>query len=456
MRSIQAIGYDMDYTLVHYNVHEWEGTAFDHIKERLQAFGFPVEDLTFQPELVTRGLVIDRRLGHIVKANRFGYVKAAMHGTRMLGFRETRQAYARTLIDLGDPRYVFLNTLFSISEACIYAQLVDLVDRGGLEGTWKYADLYDLVRQAVDAAHLEGELKQCIMAKPDHYVERDPGTATALLDQKHAGKKLMLITNSEWGYTKFMMTYAFDEFLPDGMKWTELFDLVVVSARKPIFFMDREPIFEVVTEDGLLQPVVGGIKPGRRYLGGNARLVEDCLGLDGEQILYVGDHIYGDINVSKQISRWRTALIVREIEHELEAILSHQDHQVHISNLMAEKEQMEHEMSAIRLQVQRLERGYAPAPEGDLAALKAEITELRNRLVAIDNKIGPLVSEDGRDFSARWGYLLRAGNDKSHLTRQIERYADIYTSRVANFESYTPFMYFRSPRGSLPHDPGNP
>ena len=40
----------------------------------------------------------------------------------------------------------------------------------------------------------------------------------------------------------------------------------------------------------------------------------------------------------------------------------------------------------------------------------------------------------------RWGYLSRAGvNDKSQLMRQIEKYADIYTSRVSNFLRYTPF-----------------
>jgi hypothetical protein len=35
----------------------------------------------------------------------------------------------------------------------------------------------------------------------------------------------------------------------------------------------------------------------------------------------------------------------------------------------------------------------------------------------------------------------------------MERYADIYTSRVSNFLHATPFVYLRSPRGSMPHDP---
>ncbi|KAG1676732.1 hypothetical protein FOA52_005021 [Chlamydomonas sp. UWO 241] len=53
-------------------------------------------------------------------------------------------------------------------------------------------------------------------------------------------------------------------------------------------------------------------------------------------------------------------------------------------------------------------------------------------------------------------YLSRAGlNDKSQLCRQIEKYADIYTSRVSNFLTYTPFMYFRAPATSLAHDLGS-
>jgi 5' nucleotidase family len=49
-----------------------------------------------------------------------------------------------------------------------------------------------------------------------------------------------------------------------------------------------------------------------------------------------------------------------------------------------------------------------------------------------------MLEQDGMHFSERWGYLSRAGlNDKSQFTRQIEKYADIYTSRVSNFLRYT-------------------
>lgn len=38
---------------------------------------------------------------------------------------------------------------------------------------------------------------------------------------------------------------------------------------------------------------------------------------------------------------------------------------------------------------------------------------------------------------------------------QMEKYADIYTSRVSNFLRYTPYMYFRSSSQSTPHDTMN-
>lgn len=50
--------------------------------------------------------------------------------------------------------------------------------------------------------------------------------------------------------------------------------------------------------------------------------------------------------------------------------------------------------------------------------------------------------------------MSRAGAwDKSHLMRQIEKYADVYTSRVSNLLRYTPYGCFSSSLSqSLAHD----
>jgi HAD superfamily 5'-nucleotidase-like hydrolase len=460
MRAIKAIGYDMDYTLIHYKVEAWEQRAYEHMRNRLVALGWPVAHLTFDPILAMRGLIIDTEKGNLLKANRFGFVKKALHGTRPMDFEAQRNEYARTIIDLADRRWVFLNTLFSLSEACLYAQVVDLLDAGKLPGPMGYGDVYEHVRRSLDATHMEGALKAEIIADPGSYVLAEADTALALLDQKNAGKKLLLITNSEWAYTLPMMHAAFDPYLPKGMTWRELFDVVIVSARKPEFFTTRASLFEVVTtpgHEGLLRPHSGPLKPGAPYFGGSAAEVERFLGMSGDEILYVGDHMFGDVHVTKNVLRWRTALVLRELEDEVRAISAFRATEARIAEKMVEKERLEAESCQVRLELQRRRLGYGPrAPSPPDEQLHARALELRAQLEALDAEIGPMARAASELSNPIWGLLTRAGNDKSHLARQVERYADIYTSRVSNFLFATPFVYLRSPRGSLPHDPSTP
>ena len=455
MRSIRAVGFDMDYTLVHYHTREWEEQAYEDTRARLALRGFDVEGLSFDPHLVRPGLVLDLEYGNAVKPNRFGFVKQACHGTQMFGVEELRKVYARELIDLSERRWVFLDTWFTLSEACLYLQLVDRLDAGRLGDQHGYGDLYRRLRECVDATHSEGVLKQQIVQNPQRFVDVDEELPLALLDLKHAGKKLMLITNSEWSYTRAMLRHVLDRFLPEGMTFRELFDLVIVGARKPAFFEENAPAFRVVDdESGLLAPQVGALLPGGAYFGGNARLVERSFALRGEEILYVGDHLYADVHVSKNVLRWRTALISRELENELAALESFKPKQAAMSELMAEKEALEHRFSAARIALQRLDVGYGPQSETSTRELRKAMADVRQQLVALDLRIGELAKQSAELGSKRWGLLMRAGNDKSRLAFQMERYADIYTSRVSNFMRYTPFVYLRSPRGSLPHDSG--
>lgn len=457
LRQVRAIGYDMDYTLIHYRTEIWEGHAYSFAQARLLARGWPVQDLCFAPELMIRGLIIDTQLGHILKVNSFGYVKQAYHGTSPMTLEAQRLTYARVVISLSDSRFVFLNTLFSLSEACLYAQLVDLLDAGQLPGGIGYQDLYREVRNSISEAHVEGSLKAQILAAPERFVVLDPEVPQALLDQYHAGKKMLLITNSGWSYTRPIMDYAFGRFMPKGMKWQDLFHVVIVAANKPNFFAGRAAMFEVVSDDGLLRPVPshgpGSLKEGVIYQGGDATWVEGALGLEGDQILYVGDHLYGDVNVSKQLLRWRTALVVRDIEVDLAANKGFAAQQRELGMLMEKKEALEVQLSALRLSAQRHKFGYGPPePQPEMPDLPKEMGRVRQAMMRLDRTIKPLAEAASQLGNAAWGPLMRAGNDKSHLARQVERYADIYMSRVGNFTSVTPFGYLRSMRGSLPHD----
>jgi 5'-nucleotidase len=189
------------------------------------------------------------------------------------------------------------------------------------------------------------------------------------------------------------------------------------------------------------------------YMGGSAALVEQSLGLSGEELLYVGDHIFVDVNISKNISRWRTALIVRELEEEIGSVGRFRRKEEELSRLMLQKEELEAQLRSLRLAAQRIQSGYGPRPDTDISSLQETMAELSGRIAALDASIAPIAQAAARLLNPNWGPLMRTGADKSHLARQIERYADIYTARVSNFLHVTPFAFLRSSRGSLPHDP---
>ncbi|MFZ9890094.1 MAG: 5'-nucleotidase domain-containing protein, partial [Myxococcota bacterium] len=325
-------------------------------------------------------------------------------------------------------------------------------DEGALPDVMGYADLYARVRRATDEAHMEGQLKAEILADPGRYVSVDDETTLTLLDQKHAGKKLLLITNSEWSYTDPMMRFAIEPMLPAGMTWRDLFDVVVVSARKPSFFTASSPLYEVVSPDGLLRPT-DRLREGAVHAGGCTHHLEQHLGLSGDEILYIGDHMFGDVHVTKDVLRWRTALILRELEEEIQVVEEAAADSRRLAALMSEKELLEAQQCETRLSLQRLQGGYMQG--GDLveSELRSRAASLKDEIMQLDGVIAPLAKAAAELGNPEWGLLMRAGNDKSHLARQVERYADVYTSRVSNFLAATPFVFMRSSRGTLLHEP---
>lgn len=453
MRSVHAVGFDMDYTLVHYDVVEWEARAYEHVRRKLLDQGLPVGDLMFDARLFARGLIIDVQEGNIVKANRFGYVTRAAHGTKMLSHEQQRRVYSEVWVDLSEPRWIFLNTLFSLSESCIYGQLVDLKDQKCVPGDPSYDELYRTVNDSINAAHLEGQLKADIIDDPARFVDLDDDLAQTLVDLKRAGKKLFLATNSEWHYTRPMMSFLFDGRL-GGQSWRELFDLIIVQAKKPAFFERSTPFFEVIDDDGNERPLKGGLKPGVIYRGGDAEAVQKYFDMDGGEILYVGDHVYADVHVTSRIRRWRTALVLRELEDEVLAEQLFGPEQRQLELLMNEKIALDEEQAMLRLALLRTAHGEAPPARmpASEAAMQERARQLRQQIEELDARISPLAQAASQLGHSRWGLAMRAGIDKSRLAREIEGHADVYTSRVSNLAHVTPYGYLRGPRGSLPHD----
>ena len=104
--------------------------AFEGAKAKLVDMGYPAEDIgafSFDADQHTRGLVIDKRRGNILKMDRHKYVRRACHGTRELTREERQAAYVgvadATPTFVGDD-YVNVDSLFQLVDASLCVRRV--------------------------------------------------------------------------------------------------------------------------------------------------------------------------------------------------------------------------------------------------------------------------------------------------------------------------------------------
>ncbi len=314
MDRIEAIGFDMDYTLAIYQLRELEELAFAMTVERLVAHhGYPasLRGVRYDPGFVIRGLVVDTEQGNLFKMDRHNHVGRGYHGRRPIPDEALRRLYREEKIHLSSARFAWIDTLFALPEACLFAEVIELVERGG--GAVDYRQLHADVREAIDTVHRDGSLKAVVMADLPRFLVRDPELGPALHKLRSGGKKLFVLTNSLADYTDAVMRHVLDGQLPEYPSWRNYFDAVVTGAAKPAFFSERRPLL-ALGPDGQPAGEAAALERGRTYQGGDLSRLEELLGIGGERVLYVGDHIYGDILRSRKSSLWRTCLVVEELE----------------------------------------------------------------------------------------------------------------------------------------------
>jgi HAD superfamily 5'-nucleotidase-like hydrolase len=423
----------MDYTLVVYRDEVLEDLisrlTVEHLVEKL---GYPeeIKELKFDPKRVIRGLIIDKKLGNLLKINLFGYIKAALHGDHFYSRDELREIYSDDIVTFPSDRFEMIHTLFALALSSLFSQIIALEIE-----FLTYEEIYEDLLSTINDLHQHGPVKEAILKDPEMFIYIDKRYLETVQMLKSFGKKLLLITNSDWSYTRSIMPLCFDPFLPAGTTWRDLFDLVVVDAMKPGFFTMQNSYYEVVTEDGHLVKT-DKLQSNRVYQGGNAQAIESLFNVTRGQILYVGDHIYSDVYKSKKVCHWRTMLVISELEDELQAASESEPTLKEIKEQMRVKEELELNLDEIKKQSSRKQ---------DSADLQKEEGKVRLKIQEVDTRVGLLIEKLNSHFNPNWGELLFAGNDKSYFFTSIERYACTYTSKVSNLLNYSPAHYFRPP-----------
>ena len=188
MSQIEAVGFDMDWTLAQYN-EAFDLLAYNGAKEKLVSWlGYPtvVLDLIYRQDMYRRGCVIDKKRGNILKLDRHRYVRYAEHGLTEISADERKTLYRQNhegIQDMSSSNHANTDTPFSLVDACLFAQLVDIKDKTGdadpgalfMAGK-SYESLWSDMRKCVDRCHKDGVIKKTVALNPEKYITYDPNS----------------------------------------------------------------------------------------------------------------------------------------------------------------------------------------------------------------------------------------------------------------------------------------
>ncbi len=443
MKKIKYIGVDMDHTLIRYHIKNFEALVYKLVIEKLITIkNYPValRNFEFNFSDAIRGLIIDSKNGNILKLSRYSAIRKSYHGTHEISFAKQKEFYRSIYVDLKDPNYIAIDTSFSIAFCVLYAQLIDLKDQQP-DDLPAYNIIATDVLGAVDQTHADGSLKTEIIQHLDHYVLQSKEVVEGLQHYIHYGKKFFLLTNSQYMYTDILLKHAINPFLKEGESWQDLFEFVITLASKPRFFYDTLSFLAVNPKDGAMSNTYGPIVPGI-YQGGSARKFTEDLKINGDEILYIGDHIYGDILRLKKDCNWRTALVVEELGDEIGSQKKAFFVEEKITNAMSLKKILEQENVSL----------YTQSIDENSQKYDKQIAEIQMKISDLDKEITKLLKEEQAFYNPHWGRVFRAGAEETYFAYQVDRFACIYMEKFSDLLEQSPLTYFRANRRLLPHD----
>ena len=430
----------MDYTLVRYKDEEFESVSYLNTIEKLiklKKYPEKIRDLKFEYERIIQGILIDKKQGNLLKVSRFGKVRSGYHGLTPLSSKEIYRIYRGKVIDLNDKNIECLDTCFSIAHGVLFAQLVDLKNKGmTLPDNHVMANH---IRDCVDWGHRDGSLKGHVLKDLNRFIIQEPSLPPLLESYKRHGKKLLIITNSDYQYTRKLLDFTINPFLKEHKSWRDLFEITITYSQKPRFFTNDNIFFKIDPKTGLMSNTEEKIEKGI-FQGGCATKLEEDLGIEGDEILYVGDHIYGDVIGIKKTSSWRTALVLEHLAEEVDGARNSDVSQKKIHSLFIQKKEYEDKLNLLYNKAEKHPKKKNPE------------TMPFGKIDEINKIISSEISRCRSFFNPYWGELMRTGTEESRFADQIEKYACIYMSKVSDLFSHHPQFYFRPSRKAMPHE----
>ena len=445
MRKIQAVGFDMDHTLVQYNIQNFESKTHQILIQKLiQEKGYPkrISNLKFEKDRIVRGLVIDTQKGNFLKLSRYRSIRTIFHGKTQIHYQNRRSIYPADYIDFGasHDKFSFVESHFSTSSSLLYMQLIDLKKEGLILPEPQV--LFQDVCETSNHVHNNKDVKNHVMESPHKYIYVDPRIALQLEKWIKHGKQLFLLTNSSAEYTSFLMNYTISPYLKEHSSWMDIFKIAITSAEKPHFFHQKKDFQKLDPKTFQTLASLPKVENSGIYQGGCSQGLTEALGLIESEILYIGDQVYTDVVLLKQKCGWRTALVIEELDEERKKTTSHKQIYKDIQKMMDRK--TPNEAAINQLVSDQIENNH----KNHSLKIKSLIEETEK----LDQLLSAKIKEINKVFNPFWGELMRVGAEESLLASQAERFSCIYMPYLIDFLSQSPRSYYRAKKRLFPHE----
>ena len=448
MADIDAIGFDYDHTMVEYK-KQLNHRIYDLALQWLIAKGgYPAAMREtsckgFDPKHVIRGLAVDQQTGILVKLSYASRVVKARRGHQWLSPAQITQIFGydgQLPAAVRDARLHPLNDLYALATGSLLGDVIEHHERAYGAGRYQPTCLVTDVMAAVADVHTSFAIhKEVLASLPSTELVAPAGELRdVLLQLRAAGKRLFIVTNSPLWYIEPQME------LFVGRDWRQLFDAIVVSARKPRWFDDGQlqesPLREVLADGTLGVGRVRQIQRGVAYAHGSADELIALTGWATRRVLYLGDHLYADLAGARRgRHNWVTGAVIAEVRDEMLRANTSEYRELVFRN---------HVLDATLQLVQEAVAGREASAE-ELQLIHG-LDEQRRRGLEKQNEV----------LNTDWGSVFHANDVRTTTFHAaslfgfaLRRHADLYMAKLENIAPYTVRRHrFAPPIFTMPHE----
>jgi HAD superfamily 5'-nucleotidase-like hydrolase len=357
LNDYDCIGFDLDNTLVKYNVknmiyHEYNVLANFLASEKNYSKDFLLKPIDGEgADFLQKGLILDFKKGNLLRICPDGSIQIASHGTRILNKDEIIKIYGDKkrwqvtdeyckdmLVAWNGTLAEYIRTCldyFDMPAALCFARIVDSIDleKGGIQSEYNiWPDVLDGLMAMYERNHFSSQSSKYfeeLKSNPSKFIYKCEPQVLEWLKMLKEKKKSFLITGSHIDFASLTAGYAL------GENWRDYFDLVICYSKKPGFFtLDREFMqLEGIKETNPIK--VEDLKVGNVYTQGNfkdiRKFISTITDKEDPKILYVGDNLIQDVFTPNKHMGIDTIAIIEEMM--AEGVDYNQDYEILRSNV---------------------------------------------------------------------------------------------------------------------------